>query len=170
MLKGKIGLVELIEDNDKQDENEKDVEKRKLRETIEEKFERVLKEKRELEDLLKEYMDMDELFVGDEKLQLFVKRFQEKFTTRLRKDEDRKGTSVVGHKDGVNVEADNTDVNVTDNTDNTAAIEEDEMERAAKNQQKKLLKKLKKKQRKKQKKKLLKNQQKKPMKKQKGKS
>ncbi|GKE15091.1 hypothetical protein Tco_1422668, partial [Tanacetum coccineum] len=32
MLKGKIGLLELIEDDDKQDENEKDVEKRKLRE------------------------------------------------------------------------------------------------------------------------------------------
>ncbi|GJS38078.1 200 kDa antigen p200 [Tanacetum coccineum] len=103
MLKGKIGLVELIEDDDKQDENEKDAEKRKLREliyeTIEEKFERVLKEKRELEDLLKEYMDMDELFIGDEKLQLFVKSFQEEFTTRLRKDEDRTGTSVVGHKE-----------------------------------------------------------------------
>ncbi|GJY43442.1 hypothetical protein Tco_0431655 [Tanacetum coccineum] len=142
MLKGKIGLVELIEDDDKEDENEKDAEKRKLRELIykiiKEKFERVLKEKREPEDLLKEYMDMDELFSRDEKLQLFVKRFQEEFTIGLRKDEDRAGTSAIGYKDGVNVEADNTDVNVTDNT---TAIEEDEMERAAKKSAKEAAKK-----------------------------
>nr|GEZ34318.1 200 kDa antigen p200 [Tanacetum cinerariifolium] len=50
-------------------------------ETIEEKFESVLKEKRELEDMLKENMEMHELFYDDEKFELFVKNFKEEFTT-----------------------------------------------------------------------------------------
>ncbi|GKF31776.1 hypothetical protein Tco_0101574 [Tanacetum coccineum] len=111
-------------------------------------------------------MDMDELFSRDEKLQLFVKRFQEEFTIGLRKDEDRAGTSAIGYKDGVNVEADNTDVNVTDNT---TAIEEDEMERAAKKSAKEAAKKTAKEAKEKAEKRLLKNQQKKPRKKQKKK-
>ncbi|GJX42030.1 hypothetical protein Tco_0257020 [Tanacetum coccineum] len=70
MSKGQIGLVEVIEDDDKEDENERHTEKRKHKElvyeTIEEKYQNVLKEKTELEHLLKEYMEMDELFSGDE--------------------------------------------------------------------------------------------------------
>ncbi|GJR83169.1 hypothetical protein Tco_0153954 [Tanacetum coccineum] len=97
MSKGRIGLVEVIEDDDKEDENEKDAEKWKLRElvyeTIEEKFQNVLKEKTKLEHLLKEYMEMDELFSGDEKLTLYVKKFKEEFTKGFRKDEERAGTS-----------------------------------------------------------------------------
>ncbi|GKE01949.1 hypothetical protein Tco_1389932, partial [Tanacetum coccineum] len=116
MLKGKIGLVELIKDNDKQDENEKDAEKRKLRvlvyETIEEKFQNVLKEKTELEHLLKEYTEMDELFSGDERLTLYVKKFKEEFTTGFRKDEERAGTSGVGNGDGNKDGVDNNEVDV----------------------------------------------------------
>ncbi|GKC69693.1 hypothetical protein Tco_1115576 [Tanacetum coccineum] len=119
MSKGRIGLVEVIEDDDKEDENEKDAEKRKLRElvyeTIEEKFQNVLKEKTELEHLLKEYMEMDELFSGDEKLTLYVKKFKEEFTKGFRKDEEREGTSAVGNEDG----ADNNEVDVAEENEAT---------------------------------------------------
>ncbi|GKF71609.1 hypothetical protein Tco_0207723, partial [Tanacetum coccineum] len=69
-------------------------------ETIEEKFQNVLKEKTELEHLLKEYMEMDELFSGDENLTLYVKKFKEEFTKSFRKDEERARTSGVGNGDG----------------------------------------------------------------------
>nr|GEZ03004.1 hypothetical protein [Tanacetum cinerariifolium] len=62
-----IGLVEVIEDDDKEDENEKDVEKRES---------------------------------GDEKLPLYVKKFQKEFTIGLRKDNARAGNSGVGNEDG----------------------------------------------------------------------
>nr|GEU91868.1 ulp1 protease family, C-terminal catalytic domain-containing protein [Tanacetum cinerariifolium] len=120
MSKGQIGLVEVIEDDDKEDENEKDAEKQKLRElvyeTIEEKFQNVLKEKTEFNHLLKEYMEMDELFSGDEKLTLYVK----KFTKGFRKDEERAGTSGVGNDDG---NEDGTDNNEVDVAEDNEAIE-----------------------------------------------
>nr|GEW97855.1 200 kDa antigen p200 [Tanacetum cinerariifolium] len=94
-----IGSVEVIKD----DENKKDAEKRKIKElvyeTIEEKFQNVLKEKTELEHLLKVYMEMDDLFSEDEKLTLYVKKFKEEFTKGLRKDKERAGTSGVGNDD-----------------------------------------------------------------------
>ncbi|GJZ03383.1 hypothetical protein Tco_0536658 [Tanacetum coccineum] len=123
MSKGQIGLVEVIEDDDKEDENEKDAEKQKLRElvyeTIEEKFQNVLKEKTELEHMLKEYMEMDELFSGDEKLTLYVKKFKEEFTKGFRKDEERAGTSGVGNDDDNEDGADNNEVDVTEENEAT---------------------------------------------------
>ncbi|GJX46128.1 hypothetical protein Tco_0271318, partial [Tanacetum coccineum] len=123
MSKGRIGLVEVIEDDDNDDENEKDAEKRKLRElvyeTIEEKFQNVLKEKTELEHLLKEYTEMDELFSGDERLTLYVKKFKEEFTKGFRKDEERAGTSGVGNGDGNEDGADNNEVDVEEENEPT---------------------------------------------------
>ncbi|GJY04554.1 hypothetical protein Tco_0370494 [Tanacetum coccineum] len=123
MSKGQIGLVEVIEDDDKEDENEKDTKKRKLRElvyeTIEEKFQNVLKEKTELEHFLKEYMEMDELFSGDEKLPLYVKKFKEDFTKGLQEDEERAGTSGVGNDDGNEDGADNNEVDVAEENEAT---------------------------------------------------
>ncbi|GJZ75015.1 hypothetical protein Tco_0639480 [Tanacetum coccineum] len=111
MSKGRIGLVEVIED-----ENKKDAEKRKLRELvyeiIEEKFQNVLKEKTNLEYLLKEYMEMDKLFSGDEKLTLYVKNFKEEIIKGFRKDEERAGTSAVGNGDGNEDGANNNEVDV----------------------------------------------------------
>nr|GEV74956.1 hypothetical protein [Tanacetum cinerariifolium] len=119
MFKGQIGLVEVIKDDDKKDENEKDAAKQKLKElvyeTIEEKFQNILKEKTELEQLLKEYIEIDELFNGDEKLTLYVKKFKEEFTKGFCKDEERVGTSSVGNDDG----ADNNKVDVTEENEAT---------------------------------------------------
>nr|GEV39638.1 hypothetical protein [Tanacetum cinerariifolium] len=56
-----------------------------------------MKEKRELEDLLKENMKMHELFYKDEKLELFIKRFKEEFTTGLNTDKNLAATSGAGH-------------------------------------------------------------------------
>ncbi|GKC85509.1 hypothetical protein Tco_1141226 [Tanacetum coccineum] len=123
MSKGHIGLVEVIEDDDNEDENEKDVEKRKLRElvyeTIEEKFQNVLKEKMELEHLLKEYTDMDELFSRDERLTLYVRKFKEEFTKGFCNDEDRAGTSGVGNGDDNEDGADNNEVDVAEENEAT---------------------------------------------------
>ncbi|GKD30707.1 hypothetical protein Tco_1241485, partial [Tanacetum coccineum] len=69
-------------------------------ETIEANFETVLKEKRELEDMLKENMEMRELFHEDEKFELFVKKFKEEFTTDCaghRNDEDEAGHANHGY-------------------------------------------------------------------------
>ncbi|GJX98342.1 hypothetical protein Tco_0355361, partial [Tanacetum coccineum] len=104
MSKGRIGLVEVIEDDDKEDENEKDAEKRKLR---------------ELEHLLKEYMEMAELFSGDEKLTLYVKKFKEEFTKGFRKYEERSGTSGVGNGDGNEDGGDNNEVDVAEDNEAT---------------------------------------------------
>ncbi|GJZ64828.1 peptidase C48, SUMO/sentrin/Ubl1 [Tanacetum coccineum] len=123
MSKRRIGLVEVIEDDDNEDEDEKDADKRKLRElvyeTIEEKFQNVLKEKTELEHLLKEYTEMDELFSGDERLTLYVKKFKEEFTKGFRKDEERAGTSGVGNGDGNEDGADNNEVDVEEENEPT---------------------------------------------------
>nr|GEU99075.1 hypothetical protein [Tanacetum cinerariifolium] len=104
MCQGRLGLVDVIEET----ENESEVDKRKLKEliyeTIEAKFESILKEKRELEDMLKENMKMHELFYEDEKFELFVKKFKEEFTTILNRDENKAGTSGARH------ENDNDDV------------------------------------------------------------
>ncbi|GKA12295.1 hypothetical protein Tco_0691841 [Tanacetum coccineum] len=90
MNAGEFGKVEVIEDDDEGNANETDIEKQKLREliyeTIEAKFQIVLKEKKKLEDLLKENMELDELFNGDEKLALFVERFKEEFNKGMDKD------------------------------------------------------------------------------------
>ncbi|GJY09089.1 hypothetical protein Tco_0377274, partial [Tanacetum coccineum] len=109
MCQGKFGLVGVIEEN-KETENESEVEKRKLKEliyeTIEAKFESVLKEKRELEDMLKENMEMYELFYEDEKFELFVKKFKEEFTTGLNRDENQAGTCGARHgKDNDDVDS-----------------------------------------------------------------
>ncbi|GKE15135.1 hypothetical protein Tco_1422712, partial [Tanacetum coccineum] len=88
-------------------------------ETIEEKFQNVLKEKTELEHLLKEYMEMDELFSGDEKLTLHVKKFKEEFTKGFCKDKERAGTSGVGNGDGNEDGADNNEVDVAEENEAT---------------------------------------------------
>nr|GEX22627.1 hypothetical protein [Tanacetum cinerariifolium] len=66
-------------------------------ETIEAKFESVLTEKRELEDMLKEIIEMHELFYEDEKFELFVKKFKKEFTTCLNRDENKAGISGTRH-------------------------------------------------------------------------
>nr|GEZ97796.1 200 kDa antigen p200 [Tanacetum cinerariifolium] len=100
MCQGRFGLVDVIEENE-ETENESEVKKRTLKEliyeTIEAKFESVLKENRELEDMLKENMKMHELFYEDEKFELFVKKFIEEFTTGLNRDENKAGTSGARH-------------------------------------------------------------------------
>ncbi|GKF09964.1 hypothetical protein Tco_0044188 [Tanacetum coccineum] len=103
MHQGKFGLVDFFEENE-ETENESEVEKQKLKEliyeTIEAKFKSVLKEKRELKDMLKENMEMHELFYEDEKFELFVKKFREEFTTGLNRDENQAGTSGARHGNG----------------------------------------------------------------------
>ncbi|GJR69411.1 hypothetical protein Tco_0015476 [Tanacetum coccineum] len=96
MSKGRIGLVEVIEDDDNDDENEKDAEKRKLREA-----------------------KMEELFSGDERLTLYVKKFKEEFTKGFRKDEERARTSGVGNGDGNKDGADNNEVDVKEENEPT---------------------------------------------------
>nr|GFA54323.1 hypothetical protein [Tanacetum cinerariifolium] len=100
MCQGRFGLVDVIEEN-KETENESKIEKRKLKEliyeTIEAKFKSVLKEKRELEDMLKENIEIHELFYEDEKFELFVKKFKKEFTTGLNRDENKAGTSGARH-------------------------------------------------------------------------
>nr|GEW95140.1 200 kDa antigen p200 [Tanacetum cinerariifolium] len=99
MHKRKFGLVEVIQENDKESKNETKVEKQKFKEliyeTIREKFKSIFKKKRVLEDLLKENMKMHELFYEDEKLELFVKRFKEEFTTGLNTDKKNRQEQVV---------------------------------------------------------------------------
>ncbi|GJU98896.1 hypothetical protein Tco_1328167 [Tanacetum coccineum] len=94
----------VFKDDDNEDENEKYAEKRKLR---------------ELEHLLKEYTEMDELFSGDERLTLFVKKFKEEFTKGFRKDEERAGTSGVGNGDGNEDGAGNNEVDVKEENEQT---------------------------------------------------
>nr|GEX10977.1 hypothetical protein [Tanacetum cinerariifolium] len=73
----------------------------------------------ELEHLLKEYMEMDELFIGDEKLTLYVKKFKKESTKGFRKDEKRAGTSGVGNDDGNEDGADNNEVDVAEENEAT---------------------------------------------------
>ncbi|GJV41591.1 hypothetical protein Tco_1420031 [Tanacetum coccineum] len=97
-------MMQFFKDDDNEDENEKDAEKRKLR---------------ELEHLLKEYTEMDELFSGDERLTLYLKKFKEEFTKGFRKDEERAGTSGVGNGDGNEDGADNNEVDVEEENEQT---------------------------------------------------
>nr|GEV14143.1 hypothetical protein [Tanacetum cinerariifolium] len=83
ICQGRFGLVDVIEENE-ETENELEVEKRKLKE-------------REHEDILKENMEMHELFYEDEKFELFVKKFKEEFTTGLNRNENNAGTSGARH-------------------------------------------------------------------------
>ncbi|GJU39463.1 peptidase C48, SUMO/sentrin/Ubl1 [Tanacetum coccineum] len=138
---GKFGLVDVIEEIE-ETENESEVEKRKLKEliyeTIEAKFESVLKEKRELEDMLKENMEMHELFYEDEKFELFVKKFKEEFTTGLNRDENQAGTSGARHGNGNDDVGyaghcnDEDDVGHANDEDDDEAAEEKEANEATK--------------------------------------
>nr|GFA89873.1 hypothetical protein [Tanacetum cinerariifolium] len=83
MCQGRFRLVDVIGENE-ETKNESEVEKRKLKE-------------RELEDILKENMEMHELFYEDEKFELFVKNFKEEFATGLNRDENKAGTSGARH-------------------------------------------------------------------------
>ncbi|GJU28435.1 hypothetical protein Tco_1167056 [Tanacetum coccineum] len=141
MSQGKFGLVDVIEEIE-ETENESEVEKRKLKEliyeTIEAKFESVLKEKRELEDMLKENMEMHELFYEDEKFELFVKKFKEEFTTGLNRDENQAGTSGARHGNGNDDVGyaghcnDEDDVGHANDEDDDEAAEEKEANEATK--------------------------------------
>nr|GEW85758.1 hypothetical protein [Tanacetum cinerariifolium] len=110
MCQEKFGLVDVSKENE-ETENESEVEiqilKEIIYETIEAKFKSVLKEKRELEDMLKENIEMHELFYEDEKFELFVKKFKEEFTTDYAghcNDEDD-----VGHANHGDVHANGND-------------------------------------------------------------
>ncbi|GJW65372.1 hypothetical protein Tco_0117256, partial [Tanacetum coccineum] len=141
MSQGKFGLVDVIEETE-ETENESEVEKQKLKEliyeTIEAKFESVLKEKRELEDMLKENMEMHELFYEDEKFKLFVNKFKEEFTTGLNRDENQAGTSGSRHRndnDDVDYAGhcnDEDDVGHVNDKDDDEAAEEKEANEATK--------------------------------------
>ncbi|GJT41166.1 hypothetical protein Tco_0941031 [Tanacetum coccineum] len=127
MLNGKIGLVEVLEDDHEENENaEKNKLKELIYEVIEEKFQRVLKEKKELEDLLKENLQLDELFNGDEKLGLFVERFKKEFNKGMDIDENNAGSS------GAAFWEDNEDTNMTTLDQNAIEREPAEKEEAKK--------------------------------------
>nr|GFC79843.1 hypothetical protein [Tanacetum cinerariifolium] len=64
-------------------------------------------------------MKMNELFSGDEKLTLYVKKFKEEFTKGFRKDEKRGGTSGGGNDDGNEDGADNNEVDVAEENEAT---------------------------------------------------
>ncbi|GJW00066.1 hypothetical protein Tco_1555317, partial [Tanacetum coccineum] len=141
ICQGKFGLVDVIEENE-ETRNESEVEKQKLKEliyeTIEAKFETVLKEKRELKYMLKENIEMHELFYEDEKFELFVKKFKEEFTTGLNRDENQAGTRGARHGNGNDDVGyaghcnDEDDVGHANDEDDDEAAEEKEANEATK--------------------------------------